>query len=503
LNSSADTQATYTSLVTLVREETPEMPPESDAWPTPPSDAPAGARIVMLRPDGTTEAVSLATETTISIGREPDNDLVLPSSSTSRHHARVTIERGRARLTDLNSTNGTYLDGERLLPGVTERWTPGQQVRIGDYWLSLELSVAGTGRRIRPSAGPTRAETSLPHSPGVEITIEPQRISLAPSDSAEVKSTILNRQGHVDHFFLAIDGLPDDWATLPKADLMLAPGDSGTLTVRLHPPRHLSALAREHPFVVRVTSRADTEQYAESRGLLSIEAFHALDVNLQPSVYTDSGHGTVRLVNRGNVTERVDLSVTDPADAVDLRFAVSQIVLEPGQERSIEVTVHPSSRAPRGFYQSFPFTLRACVAEEALATVDGSLTLRASAVPDTPTSQPPSKPPLQKPEAAPAKPRLRPLPKPEPEPEPQKRRVTFWHVLFGLITTGFAGWVLWTLYDFVVRHNGMEFDTPFVAVWAVVGLIAGLRLLFGRGWKLAIFFLVTMVGWIAVRIIYG
>lgn len=47
----------------------------------------------------------------IRIGRAPDNDLVFDSPTVSRHHAVIRAENGRVRLTDFNSTTGTFVNG--------------------------------------------------------------------------------------------------------------------------------------------------------------------------------------------------------------------------------------------------------------------------------------------------------------------------------------------------------------------------------------------------------
>lgn len=49
------------------------------------------------------------------IGRDPDNDLVLGTRGLSRHHAQITPDiSGRLRLTDLNSTNGSFVNRDQI-----------------------------------------------------------------------------------------------------------------------------------------------------------------------------------------------------------------------------------------------------------------------------------------------------------------------------------------------------------------------------------------------------
>lgn len=51
----------------------------------------------------------------ISIGRDIANDFVINDPEVSRRHARLILEGDRYMIEDLNSTNGTYIDGQRLI----------------------------------------------------------------------------------------------------------------------------------------------------------------------------------------------------------------------------------------------------------------------------------------------------------------------------------------------------------------------------------------------------
>lgn len=49
-----------------------------------------------------------------TLGRWPDNDIVLPDRMVSRHHAQIRKVGSQFLLEDLESTNGTYVNGERI-----------------------------------------------------------------------------------------------------------------------------------------------------------------------------------------------------------------------------------------------------------------------------------------------------------------------------------------------------------------------------------------------------
>ena len=70
------------------------------------------------------------------LGRSPTCTLVLEDDYASNRHARVFPEHGGWWVEDLGSTNGTYVDGERIEAPV--ELTPGRQVRIGQTVIELQ-----------------------------------------------------------------------------------------------------------------------------------------------------------------------------------------------------------------------------------------------------------------------------------------------------------------------------------------------------------------------------
>ena len=74
----------------------------------------------------------------VSIGRSPDNGIVIDNPAVSHYHARVFNEEGRLMLEDFGSLNGTFVNGQRVKM-VTLK--PGDSVMIGKHTLVVTDSA--------------------------------------------------------------------------------------------------------------------------------------------------------------------------------------------------------------------------------------------------------------------------------------------------------------------------------------------------------------------------
>jgi hypothetical protein len=96
-------------------------------------DAPR-ATLREIRPDGSTQSFALEGRP-LTIGRGPDNGLVLQDSRASRHHARIYGRSGALVLSDLGSTNGSWVNDRRVNEIALGE---GDRIRLGDTVLVVE-----------------------------------------------------------------------------------------------------------------------------------------------------------------------------------------------------------------------------------------------------------------------------------------------------------------------------------------------------------------------------
>lgn len=87
----------------------------------------------------------------VSIGRLPDNRIVIDNPAVSGHHARVFMDGDKAMLEDLKSTNGTFINNKPVIRRVLEH---GDVVLIGKHTITydaLSLDGATDGGDIGPA----------------------------------------------------------------------------------------------------------------------------------------------------------------------------------------------------------------------------------------------------------------------------------------------------------------------------------------------------------------
>lgn len=89
----------------------------------------------LLTVEGVPPGAVYTVEGTARIGRSDESDIVLNDPSVSRVHATIEIAAGRATLRDLDSTNGTFLNGRRIR---AEALRDGDELKLGNTRLRFE-----------------------------------------------------------------------------------------------------------------------------------------------------------------------------------------------------------------------------------------------------------------------------------------------------------------------------------------------------------------------------
>jgi len=110
-------------------------PPDQDGL-EPAGAPPEPARLIVLTGADKGTVYPLPRSGTLSIGRGGENDIVVHDGEASKHHARIVADDGVYRFEDLGSTNGSFLNGERVSHALL---ASGAEIRLGHATFTVVL----------------------------------------------------------------------------------------------------------------------------------------------------------------------------------------------------------------------------------------------------------------------------------------------------------------------------------------------------------------------------
>src|SRR5262252_5813683 len=104
-------------------------------------------------------------EREIIIGRSSDLDMVLVEDMVSRKHAKISTQTGQITIQDLGSTNGTFVNGEKI---KKVRLKEGDRILIGTSIIKLVTADGSSGMQLSEAEARSRMDQSgrRPSGPG-------------------------------------------------------------------------------------------------------------------------------------------------------------------------------------------------------------------------------------------------------------------------------------------------------------------------------------------------
>ena len=114
---------------------------------------------VILKFDATVKKEIPLVKATLSIGRTPDNDVVIDNPAVSGHHARILVDGDHFQVEDMNSLNGTFVNSQRIRKSPLK---DGDEILVGKH--TLVFQGGGSLPQIPPAADGERTQPLKPLS---------------------------------------------------------------------------------------------------------------------------------------------------------------------------------------------------------------------------------------------------------------------------------------------------------------------------------------------------
>lgn len=321
-------------------------------------------RLDVFFPDGMLKPFQLSEEN-ISLGRSAGNTIALETDTISRYHLSITRKDGETYITDLESVNGTFIDGTRLPTNVPTVLRGGEEILIGELIMIYQDANENPTRPLDVPEEMTRRIEPVGSKTSFNVEAEAPDIAIAPGAYTSSRIMITNADTETTRFVVEVSGIPKEWIRVDRPELDVRSGDSEDVTISFKPTRTPESTPGDYRVRVLVRPKNQLDEYIKTEVPLKILAYVGLGVALESRQIRAGEQFRLLLHNQGNAPLPLKLYGRDltaktkapgKTDSL-LKFDIpsAQIVLPPGQRTSFSGTV--SMRQPRlfGDARTIPF----------------------------------------------------------------------------------------------------------------------------------------------------
>ncbi len=330
----------------------------------------AYGRLDVFWPDGQFKTFLLV-DNNISVGRSTGNTIALETTTISRYHFSITHDGQKVLITDLDSANGTFVDGEKLSANQPRLLDGGEEIQIGHlriiYHQIDEMptqpiqTVEESTQRIEVQAADFSIDVigpDAPFSPGAHMAAE-----------LSIKNALEDAQ----IFRVDVTGMPADWVRVDRPQLEIEGGDSAQVLINFRPTRRSESRPGDYPVAIRVASIEKPDAKLEAHLLIHILPYSGFGMGLENPRIASGERFRLHLHNQGSAPLSLTISGQDRTGKVQAAISTPSVTLAAGQRQVVQGEVKPAKPALMGKPRQHPFDLvvRSTDASQFLAAVRG------------------------------------------------------------------------------------------------------------------------------------
>lgn len=287
----------------------------------------AYGRLDVFWPEGQFMTFPLV-ENTISVGRSTGNTIALDTNTISRYHFSLSHDGQKTFITDMESANGTFVDGERLQPNQSRELDGGDEIQIGhlriiyhqlDEMATQPVKVVDeTTQRVEVAAPTFRLDVigpPAPFSPGAHM-------------SAEINIT--NTTKEAQRYRVEVTGMPAEWVRLDRSEIRIEPDQSEQVLINFRPTRRSDSRPGDYKVQVRVTQADKPDQKLDAQMVVRVLPFNGFGMALEKPVLNRGDRFRLHLHNQGSAPLSLTVACRSRDSLLKFNLPSSQATLMPG-----------------------------------------------------------------------------------------------------------------------------------------------------------------------------
>lgn len=327
-------------------------------------------RLDVFWPDGKFESYLLDTAT-VSVGRSNGSTIVLDTDTISRYHFSITNEDDQITVADMDSANGTFVDGVKLNANETRNLHGGEELQIGhlrmiyhaidDKTTSTQAILDDTQRFVREDVG-------------FSIEVYGPEISVPPGSNTSVEVSVFNNTEEDQRYTVQLRGLPAGWARINRPELLVRANESSPVLINFKPTRRSDTAPGDYLTTIIIALKDDPDKKIEAAVTFTVLPFTGFGVALATPKVTAYDNFKLHVHNQGSVGLPIFITGRSKDESLLFKIPQSQLILAAGDRQVVQGSIQARDRRLFGAPQEHHFDLLVRSRDEAnfLTAVPGT-----------------------------------------------------------------------------------------------------------------------------------
>ena len=314
----------------------------------------AYGRLDVFWPDGLLKTY-LLTEPNVSVGRSAGNTIALDTDTISRYHLSISQKEDAVYITDLDSANGTYIDGVKLTVNEAHQLYGGEEIMMGELRLIYhDLDENPTRPIIVPEEATRRIELE---EGDFRLDLEGPEIPISPGAHTSAEVTITNTGDKAERYVVEVSGVPREWVRIDRSELEVAPKKSADVMISFKPLRRSDSKPGDYPVHVTVRPKGGANHALRATVMLHVLPYSGFGMALETAHIAAGDRFRLHVHNQGSDTLPLTLMGRDLTGGLRFNLAGTQLTLAPGQRLLVQGQVFTKQRPLFGSAREYPFDL--------------------------------------------------------------------------------------------------------------------------------------------------